>query len=108
MDIEITQQKENALLNRTEVSFSIASGGATPSRKHVKEALCTKLGADPKLVIIDAINQGFGIAMVKGMAKVYKDEKSLKIEEAYKIGRETGEKKKPGAKKEAAKTAEKK
>lgn len=97
MDLQITQQRENALLDRVEVSFSVIGSGPTPSRKEVKEALCAKLGANPKLVVIDGIKQGFGIAMATGLAKIYKDEKSLKIEEAYKLGRETGEKKKKEA-----------
>ncbi|MBI5159085.1 30S ribosomal protein S24e [Candidatus Micrarchaeota archaeon] len=105
MDLEISQQKENTLLNRKEVNFSVVGSGPTPNRKEVKEALCSKLGADPKLVIVE-IKQGFGIAMATGFAKVYKDEASMKIEEEYKLRRERGEK--GPKKKEEKKAPEKK
>jgi SSU ribosomal protein S24E len=48
MEITITSQTENVLLNRKEIGFSITFTGATPSRKMVHAKLAAMLNA-PKV-----------------------------------------------------------
>jgi len=100
MNLRITEQKENALLKRKEVKFTLSFSGPTPSRKDVKELLCSKLGTDGSLVVIDVLEQGYGSQELKGYTKVYSDKEAMAIESKHKLDRDAGVKKE---KKEEAK-----
>ena len=103
MEIAITSEVDNKLLNRREIEFEILGTGATPSRREVKKALCAKLGADEELIVIDYIKQWFG-KRVTGRAKIYANKDALAIEPEYKLKRDKkGEEKKEGEAKEGAK-----
>jgi small subunit ribosomal protein S24e len=93
MDIKITEQKDNPILKRNEVRFRISFSGPTPSRKEVKESLCSKLGTDGSLVVIDILKQGYGSPELKGYAKIYADKEAMGIENKYKLERDAGVKK---------------
>lgn len=99
--MKILEQKDNPLLKRNEVKFSISFSGSTPSRKEVKEMLCSKLGADNSLVVVDIIKQGYGSPEVKGYAKVYADKEAMGIESKYKLERDAGVKKEKKAESKA-------
>ena len=97
MEIKISNKTENKLLDRTEIEAEIINDkAATPKRNEVRKLLAAQLGADEQLLIIKKIAQSFGSA-VKLSAMLYKTKEELqKYEPKYMIGRETGQKKKPG------------
>ncbi|MEM3399925.1 MAG: 30S ribosomal protein S24e [Candidatus Micrarchaeia archaeon] len=92
-DLQIESEKLNPLLRRREISFSISFDAATPSRKDILALLCSKMNLDPKLVVIDKLDQEYGMKKLKGYAKAYADEKSMKLEKRYKIARTLGKEK---------------
>ena len=92
MDINVLEDKENALLERREVRFEVRFSGPTPGRKEVKEALRSKLGVDSDLVVIHKLTQPFGITRVEGDAAVYKNEKAKAVEHEHLLLRDSGEK----------------
>lgn len=102
MEISVQEKKENPLLKRTEVEFSVAFDGATPSRTEVKARLCAILKANPDFTVIGEIGQGFGAKVVTGTARVYTDAAGVKLESPYRMRRERGEKGRPA---KAAKAA---
>ncbi|MDO8339118.1 MAG: hypothetical protein Q7T16_00500 [Candidatus Burarchaeum sp.] len=101
MDIEILEDKENALLGRREVKFAVKFVGSTPDRNKVREALRLKLGVDPKLIVVENIHQPFGEQRVEGEARIYQKEEGKKLEHGHILARESGTK----GKKEEAKPA---
>jgi small subunit ribosomal protein S24e len=107
MDIKINEQKENPLLKRKEVRFRVGFSGPTPSRKEVKESLCSKLGTDGSLVVIDVLEQGYGSQELKGYAKIYMDKDAIGIESKYKLERDAGVKKEKKAEEKAPAKEEK-
>ena len=105
MDIEILEDKENALLGRREVKFAVRFMGATPDRNKVRESLRLKLGVDPKLIVVENIHQPYGEQRVEGVARIYKSEEGRKLEHEHILAREAGTK---GKKKEEPAAPEKK
>lgn len=97
MDIEVTQQEKNDLLNRTEVRFSIVHDGETPARLAVRDSLAAKLGKGSDEVVVHKMDTKFGMNETLGHAKVYESpEDAREIEEEYmlernKIGVEEGD-----------------
>lgn len=104
MEIKILNKHENLLLNRTEIDAEISHiNEATPKRNDVRKLLAAQLGAEEALTIIKKIEPVFGNKS-KLRVTIYKDAKQLeKIEPKYIIGREKGQKLKPGKKEPAAK-----
>ncbi len=104
MNVEITGEKENPLLKRKEIEFVIRYSGPTPSRTEVRDKLVAVLSSDKKLTILDSYNTEFGTNTLKGVVKVYHDEKSLKAEPKHMLVRnfEEREKKEPAPAAEAA------
>ena len=99
MKIEIKKQKDNHLLNRTEVKFEIDhANSATPNRTDVMDMVATKTNRDKKFIVIKQINTKYGENISVGLAYIYNDEKSMKAEPKYSLKR--GQEKK--AKKEEA------
>jgi len=84
MDIEITNEKENHLLDRKEITFNISHTDATPSRSDVKNKLVALLNSQYELVIIDKLATQYGTQNTIGYAKVYSDAKRAKeVENKY-------------------------
>jgi small subunit ribosomal protein S24e len=108
MKIEIQKERENALLRRKEVRFNVIYEGGTPNLKDVRKELLSVLHSKDELTVVDSIMPGFGQKLLKGYAKVYKDEKDVKIEPAFRLNKNKGiknvkkaaEAPKPEAKKE--------
>jgi len=72
MDIEITDRKDNPLLNRIEVYFRIEhQGEAVPKRANVKEKVASLMKAEKDRVVIDYIKSSFGAGESVGYAKIY-------------------------------------
>ncbi|MCD6461786.1 MAG: 30S ribosomal protein S24e [Thermoplasmata archaeon] len=81
MEIQITEKKDNPLLNRTEVTFVISHPkGQTPKRNEVKDALANLLGAKKEMIIINNMDTTFGKPETYGYAKIYKT-----VEDARKV-----------------------
>ncbi|MBE0524111.1 MAG: 30S ribosomal protein S24e [Methanosarcinales archaeon] len=84
MDIEITNEKENHLLDRREITFNISHTDATPSRGDVKNKLVALLNSQYELVIVDKLATQYGIQNTIGYAKVYSDAKRAnEVENKY-------------------------
>ena len=107
MDVSVKDKKENKVLRRAEVRFSVEFEGATPSRAQVKEKLCAALNARPELCVIDELRQAFGEKALYGYAKVYSSPEAVGAELSHVLLREKGEKKAKKEKKQVQK-AEKK
>lgn len=82
MDIEITEKKENPLLDRMDVRFVIQhEGEKTPTREQVRKALASALGKKAELTVIDNMESHFGRGSTKGFAKVYVDVEKARYHE---------------------------
>ena len=72
MEIKIDSKRNNPLLNRTEIYFTIKhEGEGTPSRELVRSELAEKLNAKKENVVINVISPGFGSQESTGYAKIY-------------------------------------
>ena len=82
MEITVTQRRENGLLDRTEVLFTIAHPDAgTPTRADIRKALVASLNAKDSVVILDWARSEFGKTSTRGYAKVYKSkERAMSLE----------------------------
>ena len=79
MEIKIENKKNNPLLNRTEVHFTVTHDGeGTPNREIIRNELADKLNTKKENVVINDIRSGFGIRETKGYAKVYTSTKQAK------------------------------
>ena len=97
MEIEIRSQRNNSLLQRTEIHFVIHHDGeGTPRRELVRSELADQLKTKKDHIIIDHMKSGFGIHQTIGYAKMYSSvEKAKQGEEKHLIKRHT-----PGSKEE--------
>ena len=72
MEIEIDSKRNNPLLNRTEVHFTIQhEGEKTPNRELIRSELAEKLNAKKENIIINDIHPSSGIQKSTGYAKIY-------------------------------------
>jgi len=72
MEIEIESKKNNPLMNRTEVFFTVThKGEKTPNREIIRSELADKLNAKKENIIVNSINSSFGTQETTGYAKVY-------------------------------------
>jgi small subunit ribosomal protein S24e len=78
MDINIIEDKNNALLNRREVNFVVTFKGPTPPRNDVKDKLAAMLNVPLELVIIQKMENEFGKQEASGYAKIYEDASRMK------------------------------
>ena len=88
MDINIIEDKNNALLNRREVNFVVTFKGPTPPRNDVKNKLAAMLNVPLELVIIQTMKNEFGMQEASGYAKIYEDASRMKeVEREYALVR---------------------
>ena len=86
LNIEITEEKKNPLVDRTEIKFRIENfGSGTPNRLDVKSKIAAMQGANEKLTIIKKIKTQFGAARVIGTAYIYGNGKELQYYEPIHI-----------------------
>lgn len=105
MEIEIDLKKDNPLLNRHEIKFTVKHPGEkTPNREIIRSELAEKINAKKENIIIDYINSGFGIQESTGYAKIYNPTKfTEEIERKHILKRNkiiSRKEKKEGAKEE--------
>jgi len=110
MDIEISQRKENKLLERLEVRFTVHhTGKNTPKRDEVAALLKNTLNTGSKVVVVDNLRSEFGRPATRGYAKVYDNkEAALKVESNHLLVRNKLAEKKVRAAPAAAAPAKKK
>lgn len=103
MNISITNQIENPLLERTELTFKVTHTGEKPPRKElVRESLAGQLNTKKGLVVIQRLISTFGSQEIEGEAKIYRNADRLReIERAHIRKRNHIEAKKDEGKKEA-------
>jgi|Deesub1362A_J573_1020465.scaffolds.fasta_scaffold00136_21 small subunit ribosomal protein S24e len=93
MDIEIVEDKENPLLGRREVRFTVTFDGGMVKRDDVREKLIALLNAKPELTVVDYLKVEYGKAQAKGYAKIYSDEDLMrKVERKHILERNFGKK----------------
>jgi len=104
MEIKILDKHENPLMNRTEIKAEVMhAGAATPKRGEVRKLIAAQLGAEENLTVVKKLEPTFGNKS-KLQVMIYQDAKQMeKIEPKYIIGREKGQKLKPGKKSEEKK-----
>jgi small subunit ribosomal protein S24e len=101
MEINVTSNKENKLLNRKEIDFYVIQDGGTPSKKEIKTELCKKLNLDPESVMIVRMDQTTGLRQAHCVAHAYPSKEQVeKFEPVHLMNRMKGIKgKAPAAKK---------
>ncbi len=88
MEINITKDWDNPLLDRKEITFNISHTGATPSRDEIKNKLVALLNSRHELVIVDKIGTEYGTQNTTGYAKMYSDvDRANEIENKYVLKR---------------------
>src|SRR5512138_793249 len=85
MEIKVLEEKNNPLLQRREIQFSVTQNLGTPSRQEIKNKLAAYLNSKPELVIIERMKQEFGKRETKGYAKIYETPERLKSVETEHI-----------------------
>ncbi len=85
MEIDIKEQIENPLLNRTEIHFDcIYQGESTPKVLEVKNRLVAQLDVDKNLLVVDKVKPSYGEGRADGYAKLYdSEEKLVQIEKQH-------------------------
>ena len=79
MEIEIESKRNNPLLNRTEVTFTVKhEGEKTPNREIIRSELADKLNTKKENIIVSSISSSFGVQKTTGYAKVYSSLKNTK------------------------------
>ena len=83
MQVKIDSTKDNALLKRKEVGFTIVSGPKekTPQRLEVKKAVAIELQTGDDVVFIKRMRTKTGTSTTAGVANVYKSVNQAKIVE---------------------------
>lgn len=88
MEINITKDWDNPLLDRKEITFNISHSGETPSRDEIKNKLVAQLNSRHELVIVDKIRTEYGTQNTSGYAKIYSDvDRANEIENKYVLKR---------------------
>ena len=89
MDVKIIKKKDNPLLKRKEVQFTVEhKQGRTPLRLDIKRSLAGELQVTDKLVFIKKMKTMTGTSTTVGFANAYESEAQAKlIEPAYIIKR---------------------
>ena len=90
MEVKILTKKENPILKRKEVKFSVEHGpqGKTPGRLEVKKSLAAELKTNEDLVFIKKMRTMTGTNTAIGIANTYETkEQAKRIEPEYIIKR---------------------
>ena len=86
LNIEITEEKKNPLVDRLELTFRIDHFGAgTPNRLEVKKKIAAMQGSNENLTIIKNLETHFGSSSTQGVVYIYENSKDLKFYEPFHI-----------------------
>lgn len=110
MEIEIDSKRNNPLLNRTEVHFTVKhEGEGTPNREIIRSELADKLNVKKENIVVNTIHSSFGNQEITGYAKVYSSlTKTKDLERDYILSRNKLIESKPEDKKKEEKPTEEK
>ena len=102
--MEITNRKENPILNRVEISWQWRhAGAATPTRNEIIDAVVKmEPGATKDCVLVKSVSTRFGQPLTTGNAFVYGDRTDLEKEPKYILARHSDEGEAAPASKESA------
>ena len=82
MELEITEQNSNPLLDRQEVQIVIKhDSDATPKRNQVIKNLSEQLKTKKDLIIIDHLKNKYGKTETQGYAKIYANKDTMELVE---------------------------
>jgi len=85
-NIEITEEKKNPLIERTELTFRVDHFGVgTPNRLDVKKKIAALQSSDEKLTIVKKLNTHFGASYSLGKVYIYDNAKELQFFEPFHI-----------------------
>ncbi|HIK00534.1 TPA: 30S ribosomal protein S24e [archaeon] len=101
MEVKITKQIENKLLNRKELRVLIDNNGATPKSDDIAGKVAALLNVDKNLIVIETTHQYFGVRRAEAYIKVYNTLEDLQKTEPK--SKEKKEKAPAAEKKEEAK-----
>jgi len=90
MKVKIVSAKENPLLKRKEVNFTVEQGTRekTPPRAEVKKALAAELKTSEELVFVEKMQTLTGTNVAAGTANTYETmEQAKRIEPEYIVKR---------------------
>ncbi len=71
MQIEVTEEKTNTVLDRKELKVKVLHPAGTPSRVEVKDAVAAQFKVSPELVIVDNMKTAFGKKETAAYIKIY-------------------------------------
>ena len=97
MQVKIDSTKDNPLLKRREVGFTIIQGAKekTPERLKVKKALAVELKIGDDVVFVKKMNTKTGTNITRGVANVYQTVEQAKIIEPLYIQKRNAPPEKP-------------
>jgi small subunit ribosomal protein S24e len=97
MEVNIESEKENPLLKRKEIRFSVKhAAGATPPRREIRRAIADALKANVELVFVKKFETKPGMHVAVGVANLYDSGEQAKlIEPEYIIKRNVPPPEKP-------------
>lgn len=73
MELKIVSAKENLVLARKDIVFSLRHDGeSTPSRVQVRQLLASEIGSKTENVVIDHMATEYGLGKTRGEARAYK------------------------------------
>tara|TARA_B100001113_G_scaffold149718_1_gene122830 strand:+ start:4915 stop:5214 length:300 start_codon:yes stop_codon:yes gene_type:complete len=83
--LEIIERKENTLLGRVEITFTLNHSSApTPSlSKMIEMVMKLEPGSKKDLIYIKNVNTRFGMARTNGLALIYESEEYANLEPEY-------------------------
>lgn len=80
MEVKIVSRKENPLLKRKEVQFTVLhTQGKTPQRLDIKRSIASELQVSDKLVFIKRMRTMTGTNTTLGEANAYESETQAKL-----------------------------
>jgi len=86
LNIEITEEKKNPLIDRLELTIRVDHFGAgTPNRLDVKKKIAAMQGANENLIIVKNLETHFGNSSTKGVVYIYDNTKELQFFEPFHI-----------------------
>jgi small subunit ribosomal protein S24e len=105
MDLKITQNKDNQLMGRKDITFQLGHAGeTTPSRTQVRQLVAAEVGTKTENIVIESMQTEYGLGRTSGVARAYKSsDEARKTERTHFLKRNAlyvEKAKKEGAKKE--------
>lgn len=77
MNLKIIGEKENPLMHRKELVVEIEFDGATPKLEEMRNAISSKLGANPELLVVRKTKNFFGVRKVNVEVHLYSTREDL-------------------------------